>query len=87
VHDLVTGLSMAIAPEKAQVTARAARSGRHVRVRLAADGMADLEAHLPAEQAAACLGALHRAVNEHYVTADTVTRSRAQSSPTPSSNG
>jgi hypothetical protein len=40
--------------------------------------MADLVAHLPAEQAAACFGALHRAVNEHYVTADTVTRSRTQ---------
>ena len=52
--------------------------GRHVRVRLAADGMADLVAHLPAEQAAACFGALHRAVHEHYVTAESVTRSRGQ---------
>ena len=77
-HDLVTGLAMEIAPEKAEVKARAARAGRHVRVRLAADGMADLVAHLPAEQAAACFGALHRAVNEHYVTADTVTRNRSQ---------
>jgi hypothetical protein len=40
--------------------------------------MADLVAHLPAEQAAACFGALHRAVNEHYVTAESVTRSRGQ---------
>jgi hypothetical protein len=69
---------MEIAPEKAQLKARAARAGRHVRVRLAADGMADLVAHLPAEQAAACFGALHRAVNEHYVTAESVTRSRGQ---------
>ncbi len=78
VHDLTTRLAMEMAPEKAEVKARATRAGRHVRVRLAADGMADLVAHLPAEQAAACLGALHRAANEHYVTADTVTRSRGQ---------
>jgi len=78
VHDLTTGLAIEVAPEKAQAKARAARAGRHVRVRLAADGMADLVAHLPAEQAAACLGALHRAVTEHYVTADTVTRHRGQ---------
>jgi hypothetical protein len=78
VHDLTTRLAMEIAPEKAEVKARSARCGRHVRVRLAADGMADLVAQLPAEQAAACLGALHRAVTEHYVTADTVTRSRTQ---------
>ena len=74
----MTGLTMEIAPEKAKLKARAARAGRHVRIRLAADGMADLVAHLPAEQAAACLGALHRAVHEHYVTAETVTRSRGQ---------
>ena len=78
VHDLVTRLAMEIAPEKAEAKARAARAGRHVRVRLATDGMADLVAHLPAEQAAACYGALHRAVNEHYVTAESVTRSRGQ---------
>ncbi|MDT7580368.1 MAG: hypothetical protein QOK35_1632, partial [Pseudonocardiales bacterium] len=78
VHDLVTRLAMEVAPEKAQLKARSARAGRHVRVRLAADGMADLIAHLPAEQAATCFGALHRAVNEHYVTADTVTRNRGQ---------
>jgi hypothetical protein len=78
VHDLVSRLAMEIAPEKAQLKARAARAGRHVRVRLAAHGMADLVAHLPAEQAAACFGALHRAVNDHYVTADTVTRNRGQ---------
>jgi hypothetical protein len=78
VHDLTTRLAMEIAPDKAQLTARAARAGRHVRVRSAADGMADLVAHLPAEQAAACLGALHRAVNDHYVTAESVTRSRGQ---------
>ena len=78
VHDLTTRLTMEIAPDKAEVKARAARAGRHVRVRLAADGMADLVAHLPAEQTAACFGALHRAVTEHYVTADTVTRTRAQ---------
>jgi hypothetical protein len=69
---------MEVAPDKAEVKARAARAGRHVRVRLAADGMADLVAHLPAEQAAACFGALHRAVNEHYVAADTVIRGRGQ---------
>src|SRR3954471_15900121 len=78
VHNLTTRLAMEVAPEKAQLKARAARAGRHVRVRLAADGMADLVAHVPAEQAAACFGALHRAVNDHYVTADTVTRSRGQ---------
>ena len=78
VHDLTTRLAMEVAPEKAQLKARAARAGRHVRVRLAADGMADLVVHLPAEQAAACFGALHRAVHEHYVTAESVTRCRGQ---------
>ena len=78
IHDLTTRLAMEIAPEKAEATARVARAGRHVRVRLATDGMADLVAHLPVEQAAACCGALHRAVNEHFVTAESVTRSRAQ---------
>src|SRR3954451_24860712 len=78
VHNLTTRLAMEVAPDKAQLRARAARAGRHVRVRLAADGMADLVAHLPAEQAAACVGALHRAVHEHYVTAESVTRSRGQ---------
>ena len=78
VHDLTTRLAVEAAPDKAEVKARAARAGRHVRVRLAADGMADLVAHLPAEQAAACVGALHRAVHEHYVTAESVTRSRGQ---------
>jgi hypothetical protein len=77
-HDLTTRLAMEIAPDKAELKARVARAGRHVRVRLAADGMADLVAHLPAEQAAACFGALHRAVNEHYVTAESVTRHRGQ---------
>jgi Domain of unknown function (DUF222) len=78
VHDLTTRLAMEVAPEKAEAKARAARAGRHVRVRLGADGMADLVAHLPAEQAAACFGALHKAVNEHYVTAESVTRGRGQ---------
>ena len=86
VHDLTTRLAMEVAPEKAEVKARAARSGRHVRVRLAADGMADLVAHLPAEQAAACFGALHRAVTEHYVTAEPSPATAPRSSPTPSSN-
>jgi hypothetical protein len=78
VHDLTTRLAMEAAPEKAQARARAARAGRHVRVRLATDGMADLVAHLPAEQAAACFGALHRVVNDHHVTAESVSRSRGQ---------
>jgi hypothetical protein len=78
VRDLATGLALAAAPEKAEVKARTARRGRHVRVRLAADGMADLVAHLPAEQAAACLGALQQSVNEHDVTAESVIRSRGQ---------
>ncbi|MDT7579261.1 MAG: hypothetical protein QOK35_525, partial [Pseudonocardiales bacterium] len=74
IHDLTTRLAIEISPEKAQLKARAARCGRHVRVRLATDGMGDLVAHLPAEQAAACSGALHRAVRDHYVTAESVTR-------------
>jgi hypothetical protein len=78
VHDLVTRLAMEIAPDKAEVKARAARSGRHVRVRLATDGMAELVAHLPAEQAAACFGTLHRAVKDLYVTAESVIRSHGQ---------
>jgi Domain of unknown function (DUF222) len=78
VHDLTTRLAMQVAPDKAEARARAARAGRHVRVRSAADGMADLVAHLPAEQAAACVGALHRAVHDHYVTAESLTRNRGQ---------
>jgi hypothetical protein len=78
VHDRTRTLATEIAPEKALLTTRTAQSGRHIRVRLATDGMADLVAHLPAEQAAACFGALHRAVNEHYVTAESVTRTRGQ---------
>src|SRR3954454_93644 len=37
VHDLPTRLAMEIGPDKAEARARAARPGRHVRVRLAAD--------------------------------------------------
>jgi len=45
----------------------AARHGRHVRVRPSKEpGMADLVAHLPAEQPIACAAALRRAVEDEW---------------------
>ncbi len=67
-----------VAPEKFRTRCATARSGRRVTLRPAADGMTDLIAHLPVEQGAACLAALHAAVNEASVSPEPMTRGRGQ---------
>ncbi|MBW0088809.1 DUF222 domain-containing protein [Pseudonocardia sp. KRD-184] len=64
IHDLTRSLAARVAPEKFHARCRAARTGRRVSVRPAADGMADLTAHLPVEETVACYAALAAAVNE-----------------------
>jgi len=61
IHDLARSLAAAAAPDKFTRRCRAARSDRRVSVPPAADGMADLTAHLPVEQAVACYAALVKA--------------------------
>ncbi|WP_240157295.1 HNH endonuclease [Pseudonocardia broussonetiae] len=78
IHDLARTLAAQVAPEKFTARCRAARSGRRVSVRPSADGMADLTAHLPVEEAVACYAALAAAVNEVAVQPEPVTRGRGQ---------
>lgn len=78
IADLARTLAAQVAPEKFLTRCRAARSGRWVSVRPAADGMAFLTAHLPVEQAVACYAALAEAVNEVAVHPEPVTRGRGQ---------
>jgi hypothetical protein len=78
IHDLARTLAAEIAPEKFTARCRAARTGRRVTLRPAADGMADLTAHLPVEQAVACYAALAAAVNQAATQPEPVTRSRGQ---------
>ncbi|WP_240157450.1 HNH endonuclease [Pseudonocardia broussonetiae] len=78
IHDLTRTLAAQVAPEKFTARCRAARSGRRVSVRPSADGMADLTAHLPVEEAVACYAALAAAVNEIAVQPEPVTRGRGQ---------
>ncbi|MHA6779909.1 DUF222 domain-containing protein [Pseudonocardia saturnea] len=78
IHDLARTLAAQVAPEKVAARCRAARTGRRVSVRPAADGMADLTAHLPVEQAVACYAALAAAVNQVAVQPGPVTRGRGQ---------
>ncbi|GAA3240001.1 DUF222 domain-containing protein [Pseudonocardia petroleophila] len=78
IHDLTRSLAAQVAPEKFTARCRAARTGRRVSVRPAADGMADLTAHLPVEEAVACYAALAAAVNEVAVRPEPVTRGRGQ---------
>ncbi|GAA3223197.1 DUF222 domain-containing protein [Pseudonocardia petroleophila] len=78
IHDLARTLAAQVAPEKFTARCRAARTGRRVSVRPAADGMADLTAHLPVEVAVACYAALAAAVNEVAVSPEPVTRGRGQ---------
>ncbi|MHA6782187.1 DUF222 domain-containing protein [Pseudonocardia saturnea] len=78
IHDLARTLAAQVAPEKFAARCRAARTGRWVSVRPAADGMADLTAHLPVEQAVACYAALAAAVNTVAVQSEPVLRGRGQ---------
>ncbi|GAA3229796.1 HNH endonuclease signature motif containing protein [Pseudonocardia petroleophila] len=78
IHDLTRSLAAQVAPEKFTARCRAARTGRRVSVRPAADGMADLTAHLPVEEAVACYAALAAVVNEAAVRPEPVTRGRGQ---------
>ena len=75
---LARKLAAEVAPEKFAARCRAARSGRRVTVRPAADGMAYLTALLPVVEAVACYAALHQAATEVAVSPEPVTRSRGQ---------
>ncbi|MFR9805640.1 DUF222 domain-containing protein [Pseudonocardia sp. RS010] len=78
VADLAKMVVAEVAPEKFAERARAARRDRHVTLSPAADGMAVLRAYLPAEQGVGCYAALRKAVTEHWVGADPVTRTAGQ---------
>jgi len=78
VTDLTRMIVAEVAPEKFTERARAARRDRHVTISPAGDGMALLRAYLPAEQGIACYAALRKAVTEHWVSSDPVTRTRGQ---------
>jgi uncharacterized protein DUF222/HNH endonuclease len=78
IHDLARSLAAAAAPDAFIRRCRAARSDRRVSVRPAADGMADLTAHLPVEQAVACYAALVKAADELAVRPEPLTRGRGQ---------
>ncbi|WP_176921423.1 HNH endonuclease signature motif containing protein [Pseudonocardia oroxyli] len=78
VADLARTVAAAVAPEAFAERARAARRDRHVAISPAEDGMAVLRALLPMEQAITCYAALRKAVTEHWVGAEPVTRTRGQ---------
>src|SRR4051794_11047298 len=63
IENLARMVAAEVAPEKYRARCRAARTGRRVTVRPAVDGMANLTAHLPVEEAVACYAALRKAVN------------------------
>ncbi|MGH8882286.1 MAG: DUF222 domain-containing protein, partial [Stackebrandtia sp.] len=77
-RELARTLAAQVAPEKFLARTAAARSGRRVTLRPAADGMTNLTAHLPAEQGAACYAALQKAFTEVSVDPAPLTRSRGQ---------
>ena len=77
-REIARRLAAQIAPGKFRARCAAARTGRRVTLRLSADGMTDLTAHLPAEQGAACYAALQKAFNEVSVAPAPLTRSRGQ---------
>ena len=77
-RELARRLAAQVAPGKFRARCAAARTGRRVTLRPAADGMTDLTAHLPAEQGAACYAALRQAFNEISVNPAPLTRSRSQ---------
>ncbi|WP_181780407.1 DUF222 domain-containing protein [Pseudonocardia pini] len=78
IADLARTIVVEVAPEKFAERARAARRDRHVTIGPAGDGMAVLRAYLPAEQGIACYAALRKAVTEHWVSPEPVTRTRGQ---------
>jgi hypothetical protein len=78
VGDLARSIAAAVAPEKFAERARAARRDRHVTIGPAGDGMALLRAYLPVEQGVACYAALRKAVAEHWLGREPVTRTRGQ---------
>ncbi|GAA1834275.1 HNH endonuclease signature motif containing protein [Pseudonocardia ailaonensis] len=78
VADLARTIVAEVAPEKFAERARAARRDRHVTISPAGDGMALLRAYLPAEQGVTCYAALRKAVTEHWVGSEPVTRTRGQ---------
>ncbi len=78
IGDMARSVAAEVAPEKFAARCRAARTGRRVSVRPAVDGMADLIAHLPVEEAVVCYAALAKAVNEVWARPEPVTRSRGQ---------
>ncbi|MDQ4116816.1 MAG: 13E12 repeat family protein, partial [Actinomycetota bacterium] len=75
---LARKLAAQVAPGKFRARCAAARTGRRVTLRPAADGMTDLTAHLPAEQGAACYAALQKAFNDVSANPAPLTRSRGQ---------
>ncbi len=77
-RELARSLAAQVAPEKFRARCAAARSGRRVTLRPAADGMTDLIAHLPVEQGAACYAALQKAFVEASVNPAPMTRGRGQ---------
>lgn len=78
VHDLARSLAAAQSPQTFLRACRAARGGRRVGLRPAADGMADLIAHLPVEQAVTCYAALAKAYREASVSPEPLIRGRGQ---------
>jgi len=79
IHDLARKIAAEVAPEKFAARTHRARSGRRVTVRRSSEpGMADLTAHLPAEQAVACYAALRKAVNDVWATPEPVRRGQGQ---------
>ena len=77
-RDKARHLAAQVAPDKFRARCAAARSGRRVTLRPAADGMTDLIAHLPAEQGAACYAALQKAFVDASVNPAPMTRTRGQ---------
>ncbi|MCE3554612.1 13E12 repeat family protein [Pseudonocardia sp. RS11V-5] len=78
VADLARSIVAAVAPERFAERARAAARERHVSIRPLEDGMVRLSAVLPVERGVACYAALRKAVTEHWVSPDPVTRTRGQ---------
>lgn len=77
-RDLARRFAAEVAPDKFRARCAAARSGRRVTLRPAADGMTDLIAHLPAEQGGACYAALQKAFHDVSVDPAPMTRGRGQ---------
>lgn len=78
-RDLVRKLVAEVAPETFRARVATARRGRRVTLRPGEDGMCWLTAHLPIEQGAAVMAALHAAVRTSWAdAAAAITRSRSE---------